>query len=84
MLGIYPVFSLPTWDPFFFSITALSVLGAVALLLGFVSIFIGRSMLKQKSFSLDLLAYLLYPFLSMLWTTKAVWKTVAGHTVTWR
>lgn len=84
MLGIYPTFSAPNLDPFFFSITALSVLGAIALVLGFVSIFIGRSMLRQKSLSLDLLAYVLYPFLSMLWTTKAVWKTVAGRTVTWR
>ncbi len=84
LLGIYPHFGTFHFNPFFLSLTALSILGIIALALGFVGVFIGRSMLKQKVWSLDLFSYILYPFLSMAWTAKAVWKTVAGQAVTWR
>lgn len=83
-LGIYPTFTFPTFDPFFFSFKALSLLGLVALIFGFINILIGRSMLRQKFWSKDLFVYLLYPLMSMVWTAKAVWKTVSGQAVTWR
>ena len=82
--GVYPVLTMPSFGSLFVGIGAISILGVIAIIFGFLGVMIGRSTINQKFWSLDLITYLLYPFLSMVWTVKATWKTIAGSVVTWR
>jgi cellulose synthase/poly-beta-1,6-N-acetylglucosamine synthase-like glycosyltransferase len=48
------------------------------------TIFLGRSILKKKYLSWDILAILIYPYISIIWTVKAIWNAIRSKKSAWR
>ncbi len=80
-------FTVPKFhiEPFFINTNVIMLISVVTLVVFFVTLFIGRRrLLKQKTFSLDLLTVIVYPFFAAWWTGLSAYNAVRGKKKAWR
>ena len=84
--GFNTTFHLPTFDWYFLNTSALSLVVSTALLLTLVILYFSLRMADGRfQVSRSLVYYIfIYPFLTPIWLTQSLWKTIFRRQISWR
>jgi cellulose synthase/poly-beta-1,6-N-acetylglucosamine synthase-like glycosyltransferase len=75
----------PTFSWFYFNTQPGMIMVLLSMVMLFVIIMMGRSILGHKKYiTVDLITFLLYSYASMYWTIKAIINTLRSQKSTWR
>jgi len=69
---------------FFIDTRPEAIIRILTIVILITTIFLGRSILKKKYLSWDILAILIYPYISIIWTVKAIWNAIRSKKSAWR
>lgn len=75
----------PSFSWFYFNTQPYMIMALFSLIMLFIIIMIGRSILGHKKYiTVDLITFILYSYASMYWTIKAIINTLRSRKSTWR